>query len=659
MRIISKRTIPNPLRRVLMWTVQAGIIAASLFAALLLRFDFRIPAEYYSRLIFAIALWIVVKTVCFRILQLDRGWWGFVSSADLAWIGAANLLASGVCYASLLLFRRPEMPRSIYVLDPMICFLLIAAARYAIVLLGEARVGAAHKSVKKKDTLIYGAGEAGLMLVREIRRNPNLPYRVRGFIDDQPEKTGLRLSGVRVLGTGDSAIEVIHRRAVEVVLVAIPSATGTQMTRILEVCHEAGVECRTVPGLGQMIAGESLSRQIREVAVEDLLGRTPVVLDEDHIREVIQGRVILVTGAGGSIGSELCRQVARFGPAGIIGFDSAESALFEVDNEIKANFPEINFHPEIGTIQNRARLDALFSRYMPHAVFHAAAYKHVPLMEAHVFEAVENNVFGTYNVAMAAADYGVDDFVLISTDKAVSPTSVMGATKRLAELMMLGLQKSRVKFVAVRFGNVLGSNGSVIPTFKKQIAKGGPVTVTHPEMKRFFMTIPEACQLVLQASAIAKGGQICVLDMDKPVKIDDLARKLILLSGLRPDQDIRIEYSGIRPGEKLVEELTSSMEDTIPSSHKKIRVFVSSPEHRTVDIFAYLDRLRQISEARDIGSLVLVMKELIPDFNPSAGLLRETLEHLSASNARANRETGRFGPPAKSARLTATTASMD
>ena len=337
--------------------------------------------------------------------------------------------------------------------------------------------------------------------------------------------------------------------------------------------------------------------------------------------------MVLVTGAAGSIGSELCRQIARFHPAGIVGLEIAESPLFEIDREMRQGFPLVPFYPEIGSIQNRARIDDLLRQYKPSVVYHAAAYKHVPLMEVHVFEAIENNVFGTYNLAVAAAEHGVEDFLMISSDKAVRPTNVMGATKRVAELILLALQNGRTKYVAVRFGNVLGSNGSVIPIFKKQIAAGGPVTVTHPEMRRFFMTIPEACQLVLQASAIGKGGQICVLDMGQPVKIVDLARNLILLSGLKPDEDIKIIFSGMRPGEKLFEELSSLLEDTVPTEHEKIRIFIGEGVPKE-DILTWLDSLHQICETRDTGRLVVALKEIVLDYSPSTHLLKRVIRPL-------------------------------
>jgi len=308
-----------------------------------------------------------------------------------------------------------------------------------------------------------------------------------------------------------------------------------------------------------------------------------------------------------------------------VGLDIAESPLFEIDREMRLAFPQTAFHPQIGSIQNRARIDEVMHRYSPSVVYHAAAYKHVPMMEAHVFEAIENNVFGTYNVAIAAAEHGVEDFVMISSDKAVRPTNIMGATKRVAELLLLALQNGRTKYVAVRFGNVLGSNGSVIPVFKKQIAAGGPVTVTHPDMRRYFMTIPEASQLVLQAAAIGEGGQICVLDMGEPVKIVDLARNLILLSGLKPGEDIKISFTGIRPGEKLYEELSTQLEDTAPTAHEKIRIFIGSGVSEG-DMTAWLDGLREICDARDTGRLVVALKEMVLDYSPSAHLLKRAIE---------------------------------
>lgn len=621
------RVVPlsAPLHRAMIWLTQIAIFSVSLPLALLILLDVRALDGILKGLVVTVPVWILVKALVFRSFRQDRGWWQYITTLDLIWLCAENTLATALCFLIQVLLHLPRMPLSVYLLDGMVCLLLTGGARVGARLLNEMKPDGSHSSETKKSTLIYGAGEAGMTLLREIRWNFRLPYRVLGFLDDRQEKWGLRIGRATVLGGGEQLSDIARRYGIEIVLIAIPSANGSQMRRILERCCEAGLECKTVPRMAEIIAGHALVSQIREVEVTDLLGHSSIQLAEDDIRNAIEGRVILVTGAGGSIGSELCRQIARFDPEAIVGLDCAESALFEVDLEMRAEYPNVRFYAEIGNIQNRRRIDAVFSRYRPHAIFHAAAYKHVPLMETHVFEAIENNVLGTYNVATAASDFGAKDFVLISTDKAVAPSSIMGATKRLTELIILDLQKQSTKYVSVRFGNVLGSNGSVIPIFMKQIAKGGPVTVTHPEMTRYFMTIPEACQLVLQAAVLAEGGQICVLDMDEPVKIVDLARKLILLSGLKPEKDIRIEFSGIRPGEKLTEELTSAEENTIPSSHSRIRIYVGHSS-RKGQTLGSMEIFRGICERRDLPHLVQLLKELLEDYTPSAELL-ETVDN--------------------------------
>jgi FlaA1/EpsC-like NDP-sugar epimerase len=612
------------MRRALVWALQIGVFALSGVVAFLLRFDVSLPPGCRIYLAYALPIWILVKMAVFHFAKLDRGLWRYLFVGDLSRIAYGNLTASVVSCILIKVIAPRGFPRSIYILDLMISFLATSGLRLTLRMMFEITSNPRSSKGLEKSTLIYGAGDAGMILLREIRNNPRLSYRVLGFIDDRPDKKGLRLAGAPVLGGGDEVESLVTRHNVETILIAIPSASGVEMTRILELCHKAGAECKTVPGMAEAIEGSGLASQIREVAVDDLLGRTPVHLEEGQIRGTLEGKVVLVTGAAGSIGSELCRQIARFHPAGIVGIEIAESPLFEIDREMRQTFPQVPFYPEIGSIQNRARLLDVLGQYKPSVVYHSAAYKHVPLMEAHVFEAIENNVFGTYNVAVAAAECGVEDFVMISSDKAVRPTNIMGATKRIAELVLLALQNGRTKFVAVRFGNVLGSNGSVIPIFKKQIAAGGPVTVTHPEMRRFFMTIPEACQLVLQASAIGKGGQICVLDMGQPVKIVDLARNLILLSGLRPDEDIKIEFTGMRPGEKLYEELSTLLEDTIPTEHEKIRILMGNgmPES---DIQGWLNSLHEICEARDTGRLVVALKEIVLDYSPSTHLLKRVI----------------------------------
>ncbi len=602
--------------------VQLGIFVFAGVLAFLLRFDLAMPPQYWPHLLAGLCVWIPVNVLVFAYYGLDRGWWRYASLGDVSRLAVANLIGSALSCVTLVWLAPKGFPRSIHVLDSVLCFGMTAGVRLAVRLAFEFSRMPHHGAGKR--TVIYGAGDAGITLLREIRQNRALSYEVVGFIDDDPAKTGRLIHRLKILGNGATLPATIATLNVEMVLIALPSASGAEMTRILRQCHEARVSYKTIPGLAGIIEGNGLAAQIRDVAVEDLLGRTPVRLEERRIRGAIEGKVVLVTGAAGSIGSELCRQIARFQPAGVVGFDIAESPLFEIDREMRHAFPRTPFHPEIGSVRDRARLDDVMRQYSPSIVYHAAAYKHVPMMETHIFEAVENNVFGTYNVAMAAAGHGVEDLVMISSDKAVRPTSVMGATKRIAEMLLRGLQNGGTKYVAVRFGNVLGSNGSVIPTFKKQIAAGGPVTVTHPEMRRFFMTIPEACQLVLQAGVEGEGGQVCVLDMGEPVKIVDLATNLILLSGLRPELDIKIEYTGVRPGEKLFEELSGMLEDTVPTSHKQIRIYAGNgiPEE---DVLPWLDCLRDICEARDAGRLVVALREIVIDYSPSTHLLKRVI----------------------------------
>ena len=613
------------------WVVQLCIFACSGVAAFLLRFDGQIPPDHIAHLSWALPVWLTVKAVVFHLCGLDRGWWRFVSTDDVLRVGFGNLTGSAGSFILIQLLAAQGFPRSIYLLDLILCFLATSGVRVVTRMLREFCWQNGRGEASQR-TLIYGAGQAGITLLREIRANPKLPYSVCGFIDDNSEKLGLVVHGVKVLGDGKMLCKVSQKHSVDTVLIAVPSVSGTQMSAILQRCHEAGVPYKTVPGLAEVIEGNDLACQIRDVAVEDLLGRTPVRLEEIQIQEKLGGKVVLVTGAAGSIGSELCKQIARFGPAAIVGFEVAESPLFELEREMRRAFPDVPFHAEIGSIQNQRRLADVFQLHRPSVIYHAAAYKHVPMMETHVFEAFENNVFGTYNLAVTAAGHGIEDFVLISSDKAVRPTSVMGATKRLAELIVLSFENWQTRYVAVRFGNVLGSNGSVIPIFKKQIAAGGPVTVTHPEMRRYFMTVPEAAQLVLQASTMGKGGEIFELDMGEPVKIVDLARNLILLSGLRPDEGIKIEFTGIRPGEKLYEELNMFEENMLPTSHSKIKIFAGNgvPE-RTME--SYMAAFTEICDARDIGQLILTLKEIVPDYNPSSHLLRRVLQDRPVQTA--------------------------
>lgn len=621
---------PGAIRLVIVFGIEILTILAAAFYAFQLRFDFRIPGPYLQTFFFASAVWIPVKIVFFKLLGLDRRWARYVSLPDLLRLTLSNALGSTLALVILLTIRA-GVPKSIYAIDFLLCVCLTAGLRIGVRVIAESYRGRGPHAARKR-TLVYGAGNAGSSLLRDIRQNPSLNYDVCGFVDDNPGKAGLVLQGVKVLGSGEDLATFVKRQRAEFVLIAIPSATGAQMKQILERCTAAGIPSKTIPGLAEIIDEGNLARQIRDVAVEDLLGRTPVNLDHQRISAALRDRTILVTGAAGSIGSEICRQLARFRPAAIVGFEIAESPLFHLGLEIARDFPGVVLHQEVGSIQNAARLRDVFERHRPSVVYHAAAYKHVPLMESHVFEAVENNVFGTMNVVETARRYGVTEFVMISSDKAVRPSSMMGATKRLAELIVRSLQPEGGVYVSVRFGNVLGSNGSVVPVFKDQIARGGPVTVTDPEMRRYFMTIPEACQLVLQASTMGKGSEIFVLDMGEPVKIVDLARNLIMLSGFRPDRDVQIVFTGARPGEKLFEELNEEAEGLLATHHEKINIFAGESRPWT-EIDSALTRLRASGRERNYENLLSVIRELVPEYTPSAALTARSTEHSLARAA--------------------------
>jgi len=600
-------------RRAASAVFHALVVAAALASAFLLRFEFTLDARYGRMLLLALPVAIAIKMAVFRGYALRDLPWRYIGLEGVTRMVAANVTAS-VAAALLLRWELGSgFPRSIHVLDFLLCLAFMTGARLVVRLRFEPSCDAGSRRI-----LIYGAGRAGVTLLSEIREHPELGYHVTGFLDDNPLKRDLRMRGVRVVGGRAALAEVVRRERISEILLALPGARGTEIAAILEECRLAAVATRRIPPLSELIDNRVLVGQIREVQVEDLLGRPAVQLDESGIRAGLAGKVVLVTGAGGSIGSELCRQIARYHPAAVVGLDQSETALYHIDQEMRERFPRVMFCAEVGSVQNRRRLDEIFREHRPQAVYHAAAYKHVPLMEAHLFEAVENNIFGTHEVARAARAAGVKTVVLVSSDKAVRPVSVMGATKRMAELVCLAANEedARTRFLAVRFGNVLGSNGSVIPRFRRQIAAGGPVTVTHPEMRRYFMTIAEAAQLVLQAAALGTGGEVFVLNMGEPVRILDLARKMILLSGLKPDADIRIEFSGIRPGEKLCEELSAYEEDTLPTRHSQIRVFSGSGVARAA-LSRCLEDLREAVAARDREGAVYCMRDLIPEYDPS------------------------------------------
>lgn len=506
---------------------------------------------------------------------------------------------------------------SVIMLDLFTTIMLLSGLRMLIRLYHEEFFAESRKALRR--FLIVGAGDAGEALLRELMRRKDSPYQVVGFVDDDPAKYRMKIHGVSVLGNVEQLPQICQKYNVDEIAIAIPSATTKQMRRIVQVCQGTKLRFSTVPSITDIASGKLRVSQIRDVDINDLLGREEVKLDIESIRLFLTGKTILVTGAGGSIGSEMCRQVCGFAPKCLLLVEQAENPLFYIEGELRKAYPNVPLETLICDITDRVRVDQIFDRFRPEVVIHAAAHKHVPLMEINPGEAIKNNVVGTMNVADAADRIGSEHFVMISTDKAVNPTSIMGSSKRIAEMYIQDLNNtSQTHFVTVRFGNVLGSNGSVVPIFKKQIAEGGPVTVTHPEMRRYFMTIPEASQLVLQAAAIGKGGEIFVLDMGEPVKIVDLARDLITLSGFRLGEDIEIVFTGLRPGEKLFEELSIAGEDMIPTVHPKIAVWKNIPKDRQF-LRTHIQKLIEAAYTQDRARIVELIKILVPQYIGESG----------------------------------------
>jgi FlaA1/EpsC-like NDP-sugar epimerase len=613
------------------------VVAVSFWTACLLRFEFSIPARERLFLFhgFLIVLAIKGPVFCLLRLQLDR-WPRYAAFADLVSLIRVN--AAGSMLASLAIYSLAggDFPRSVCCLDLLVCILLSGGVRFAARLFHELRVQ--HPAGTERGLLVYGAGVAGLELAREIRSNPKLGYRVIGFLDDDHRKHGAQLLGLPVLGSGDEAARIVAAHTargfpVEEIVVSMPSATGRQIRSAVHKGRSAGVPCRIVPGLGELISGKLHFENGHEISVTDLLGREPVHLDPANVRRAVSGRAVLVTGAAGSIGSELCNQLAQLAPSELIALDQAESGLFSLEAELRDRYPGLSLSPEIGDIRDTRRMEEIVVEHRVYSIFHAAAYKHVPVMERHACEAVSNNVIGTWNLAQTAWRCNVSRFLMISTDKAVNPSSVMGLTKRVAELIVTASRPTvgrgtGTRFVCVRFGNVLVSNGSVVPIFKKQIAAGGPVTVTHPDMRRYFMTVQEASQLVLEASALGKGSEIFMLDMGRPVKIVDLARKMIQLRGLVPDEDVEIRFVGVRPGEKLFEELALGAESLLPTSHDKIRIF-QCRQLTFRELAPWVAELQHLLWRRDPDAVLSHLRVLVPEYQPMADQAPASVEQTA------------------------------
>jgi FlaA1/EpsC-like NDP-sugar epimerase len=590
----------------------ACLVALAWYLAFALRFDFEIPDRYQDLLSKTILLVVALKIGVFVLSGFYNHWWRYVSIRDI-WSAVR-----GVVLASLLVFiviylvepvENVRLPRSVFVTDTVLLLALITGTRLLARTLME-RPGRQQLVTRGKEVLVVGAGDAGQLILKEMLKNRSLGYTPIGLVDDDARKKNLRIHGVRVLGATAELPHLIGDNRPDEVIIAIPSAAGRTRQQIVNVCRDAGVPVKTLPAVHELISGDlNLARQLRQVEVEDVLGREAVQLDLASIASYLTGETVLVTGAGGSIGSELCRQIAAVGAERIILVDHSENALVELERELALERSYTSTVAVLADVKERVKMRRLFERFRPGVVFHAAAYKHVPLMEANPLESLRNNIFGTSVVADVASELGTKRFVLVSTDKAVNPKNVLGQTKAVCEWIVeaaAAREQNGTRFISVRFGNVLGSSGSVIPLFRRQIARGGPVTVTHPEMTRYFMTIPEAAQLIIQAGAIGESGDVYVLDMGTPVKIIDLAHDMIRLSGKVPDRDVAIEFVGVRPGEKLHEELWGEGEDPVPTSHAKILRCAA----QRVDPLWLDDELGELERLVEAGETVEVVSRL-------------------------------------------------
>lgn len=609
------RILPVDRKHLLVFGIDVVLIGFAFSAAFLLRFDFRIPANFLPLFWQGLTVVMLVKPIVFLLSGLYLSLWRYTSLHDGITITKVVSLSTFLAGFVLMYLRHfAPYPRSILLLDWILLLAMVVASRLIWRFHREAPIIPRRSSHKGRRTMVVGAGEAGSMLIGEIRRQKDSPYTVIGLVDDDISKHGMLLHGIPVLGEIRQLQSLIQFHSVEYVIIALPSVTSRTVHEIVRSCERSKVRFKTISGINEIVEGRLSVSQIKDVEIEDLLGRPPVKIDEDSTRNYLKGKHILITGAAGSIGSEISRQVCRYAPARLVLLDSAETPLYHIEKELVARFPNLCIIPVIADIRQIERISFVFADFLPQVVFHAAAYKHVPMMEYNPVEAVSNNVGGTVNLVNAALGYGVESFVMVSTDKAVNPTNVMGASKRAAELYLQALsQESCTRFTTVRFGNVLGSNGSVIPLFKEQILRGGPVTVTDSRIIRYFMTIPEACQLVLQAGCLGQGGDIFVLDMGEPIRILDLAEELIRLSGLVPHEDIEIVFSGLRPGEKLYEELQMEGEVILPTCHEKIRVVAAVKQDAEEVRFKIKSLLAQASSG-DSGLILEGLKITVPEF---------------------------------------------
>lgn len=599
------------------------LLILAYYGAFWLRFAQGIPPhwmEIFEKTVLPIVLFKLGLIVFFRCYQALGRYFGLV---DLVNLIKALVVGTGTVILIILMANRFEgYARSVYLLDGILSLFFLGGLRLAIrrslstPFFPFKRRGLGEGTARQRRVLIAGAGDAGENILREEQKNSVLAIHVVGLVDDDRDKKGCSIHGCPVLGAIDDLPDIVECHQIDEVIIAMPSASGQSMRRVVNFCEAAGVPYKTLPGVGEFLNGQVTVNRVREVDYRDLLRREPVHLEDEKIRAYICNRRILITGAGGSIGSELCRQIGRYGPSELILCDKTENSLYHIEVELRQTFPELNIRPILGNITNLKHTYHLFCASKPQVVFHAAAYKHVPMVELNPWEAIFNNVIGTRNVLQCSHLLKVERFVMVSTDKAVRPTNVMGATKRVAEMLTGAYNRlpSATRFVTLRFGNVVGSDGSVIPLFKKQIAKGGPVLVTHPEITRYFMTIPEASQLILQAGCMGKGGETFILDMGTPIRIVDIARDLIRLSGLRPDEDIAIEFIGLRPGEKLYEELITQGEGIVKTHHNKILVLQGVGQSLEA-LNESIKRLVDAADAFDAEGIRQRLKEIVPEYH--------------------------------------------
>jgi len=614
--------------------IHTALFSLSLLLAYLVRFDLvpvqsRTEGWFTQSFLPLLPFFIILKVIVFGRLKLFRSGWQYASIRDVASILLGAWMFLFIAWATVFVFRdmptwwgRQGLPflthisRGILLLDFLATVFLVSTARLGFRLYREELRPMSAEGIQR--VLIIGAGNAAETVIREIHRMRIERYRVVGLIDDDRAKKGLLIHGIPVLGTTEDIRDICQDEDVSEIIIAIPSATQKELRRVIDLCSGTKLKFQSLPGVSDLIEGRITVSQIRPVDINDLLGRQAVELDDDAIAQFIENRCVLITGAGGSIGSEMCRQICHYNPAKLVLVEQAETPLFDIENELRAKHPDIPAEAVICDIYDRDRVMETWGKHRPDVVIHAAAHKHVPLMERNPCEAIKNNILGTRNVADASCTHDVAEFVMISTDKAVNPSSVMGASKRVAEVYtqaLNGRSPCRTQFKAVRFGNVLGSSGSVVPTFRRLIASGGPVTVTHPDMTRYFMTIPEASQLVLQAAATGSGGQIYLLDMGEPIRIVDLARNMITLSGFRPGEDIDIVFTGVRPGEKLFEELRTAGENIEPTVHPKVMVWKHEPVQwdRVEEAYRHFEQLENCLDRQPIVSAI---RDLVPEYEP-------------------------------------------